>query len=149
MPFPPHWLSHPLPSLSLCLHHRPHTDTITRFGWARNFKIDSAYEKCPGPTKEILIPGFLDDMQICVLNRLLGDSHVGGTIPILVKNCSVILCYIHVRNRLTSKHMTCIATSRKIFWGDYFVSLMKLSMVFECLNIGSVLDLRRGKQNCV
>lgn len=40
-----------------------HYDTITRFGWARNCKIDSAYEKCPGPTKEILIPGFLDDMH--------------------------------------------------------------------------------------
>lgn len=45
--------------------------------------------------------------------------------------------------------MTCIPTSRKIFGGDYFVSLMKLSMGFQCLIIGFVLDLSRGRQNCV
>lgn len=45
--------------------------------------------------------------------------------------------------------MTCIPMSRKIFGGDYFVSLMKLSMGFQCLIIGFVLDLSRGRQNCV
>lgn len=79
--------------------------TTVRFGWTRKLKLECSLQ-VPGPNQRQSDSRVLrGDAHICILNRNHRWLQWWWTNPYTYEELLCTICYIHVRNRLTSKHI--------------------------------------------